>query len=173
VLEIGSGMGHSTVLQAVADPSTDILAVDVHTPGIAALLLKCESAGVKNVRAAIGDAVEVVEHMLTSQQLAGARVFFPDPWPKIRHRKRRLIQPEFVDLLVSRLRPGGFIHCATDDLGYAEQMVEVFAGHRDLENPSGGFTPRLSERPLTKFEQRAARDGRQTADVYVTRRLST
>ncbi|HVQ86964.1 MAG TPA: tRNA (guanosine(46)-N7)-methyltransferase TrmB [Actinomycetes bacterium] len=172
VLEIGSGMGHSTLAQAAADPDTDVLAVDVHTPGIGTLLAGAARAELRNVRAIVGDAVEVVDLMLRPDELAGVRIYFPDPWPKVRHHKRRLIQPEFVDLLASRVQPGGFIHCATDDLGYGRQMVGVFSKHPDLDNAFVGFAPRPSDRPPTKFEQRATGAGRQVVDVYVTRTLS-
>jgi tRNA (guanine-N7-)-methyltransferase len=172
ILEIGCGMGQSTLVQAAADPETDILAVDVHTPGIGSLLDGAERAGLSNVRAVLGDAVEVLELMVAPGQLRGVRIFFPDPWPKVRHRKRRLIQPELASLVVSRVRPGGFIHCATDDIEYAQQMVEVFAGTEELLNEFGGFAPRPADRPVTKFETRAIAAGRQIADVCVTRRLA-
>jgi len=171
ILEIGCGMGQSTLLQAAADPASDILAVDVHTPGIGSLLDGAERAGLSNVRALLGDAVEVLDLMVAPGQLHGVRIFFPDPWPKMRHHKRRLIQPEFASLVVSRVRPGGFIHCATDDIDYAQQMVDVFAGTAQLANEFGGFAPRPADRPATKFETRAIAAGRQIADVCVTRRL--
>jgi tRNA (guanine-N7-)-methyltransferase len=169
VLEIGSGMGGATVEQAVADPATDILAVDVHTPGIGALLVGIESRRLTNVRAVHGDAVEVLDQMIAPSMLSGARIYFPDPWPKTRHHKRRLIQPEFVRLLVTRLQPGGFIHCATDVPDYAQQIVDVLSAHSQL---IGGTVPRPAQRPITKFEARAIARGRQIADVWVTRRLN-
>ena len=172
ILEIGCGMGQSTLVQAAADPASDILAVDVHTPGIGSLLDGAERAGLSNVRAVLGDAVEVLDLMVAPGQLHGVRIFFPDPWPKVRHHKRRLIQPEFASLVVSRIRPGGFIHCATDDIGYAQQMVDVFAATAQVVNEFGGFAPRPVDRPVTKFETRAIAAGRQMADVCVTRRLA-
>jgi tRNA (guanine-N7-)-methyltransferase len=172
ILEIGCGMGQSTLAQAAADRETDILAVDVHTPGIGSLLDGAERAGLSNVRAVLGDAVEVLDLMMAPGQLHGVRIFFPDPWPKVRHHKRRLVQPEFASLAASRVRPGGFIHCATDDIDYARQMVDVFAGTEQLVNEFGGFAPRSADRPVTKFETRAMVAGRQIADVCVTRRLA-
>ncbi len=172
ILEIGCGMGHSTLVQAKADPASDILAVDVHTPGIGRLLDGAERAELRNVRAVLGDAVEVLDLMVAPGQLQGVRIFFPDPWPKVRHHKRRLIQPEFSSLVTSRIRPGGFIHCATDVIEYAQQMVDVFAGTAQLTNEFDGFAPRPADRPVTKFETRAIAAGRQIADVCVTRRLA-
>lgn len=171
VLEIGSGMGRTTVMQAAADPATDILAVDVHTPGIATLLVQAEQAGVSNVRAVIGDAVEVVDHMLAASSLTGVRIYFPDPWPKVRHRKRRLIQKDFVDLLVPRVKPGGFLHCATDIEQYADQMLAVLSAHPQLHNPFEGFAPRPTARPMTKFEARGLAEDRPSIDIWVTRRV--
>ena len=171
ILEVGSGMGTSTVAQAAAEPDSDVLAVDVHTPGIGNLLALAEREGLTNVRAIHGDAVEVIEGMIRPGSLSGVRIYFPDPWPKVRHHNRRLVQREFVDLLVARLRPGAFIHCATDVPDYAEQMVSVLGSHPELENPFAGFAPRPADRPITKFEARAIAAGHRIADVWVTRRL--
>jgi tRNA (guanine-N7-)-methyltransferase len=171
ILEIGSGMGGATAAQAAADQSQDILAVDVHTPGIANLLALAERSELTNVRVVLGDAVEVVEQMIGPDTLAGVRIYFPDPWPKVRHQKRRLVQPAFIELLVPRLVPGGFIHCATDIPSYAHQMLDVLSAHPELNNPYGGFAPRPAERPVTKFEARALRSGQQSSDVWVTRTL--
>jgi tRNA (guanine-N7-)-methyltransferase len=171
ILEVGCGMGATTVEQAVADPHSDVLAVDVHTPGIGNLLALVEQEQLMNVRAIHGDAVEVIDRMLPQESLSGFRSYFPDPWPKMKHRNRRLIQREFVDLLVPRLRPGAFIHCATDVHDYAEQMVRVLGSHPDLENPFGGLAPRPADRPITKFEGRAIAAGHQISEVWVTRRL--
>lgn len=171
VMDIGSGMGATTIEQALAEPDVDIIAIDVHTPGIGALFARAEQRDVTNVRAILADAVEVLDRMVPVDSLAGVRIYFPDPWPKIRHQKRRLIQPDFVDLLVSRLQPGGFVHCATDVPDYADQMVRVLGAHRELQNPHGGTAPRPADRPVTKFEARGLRRGHQIADVVVTRRL--
>ena len=173
VVEIGFGMGTTTVAQAVSDPATDVLAIDVHTPGVASLLVSGEQAGVTNVRVVHGDAVEVVEQMLAPESVTGVRAYFPDPWPKAKHRKRRLIQPDFVALLVSTLTPGGFIHCATDVAGYADQMVEVLDAHPELVNPFQGLAPGRLDRPVTKFERRALARGHPISDVWVTRRLTS
>lgn len=175
VLDIGCGMGESTKVQAAADPATAVIAVDVHTRGIATLLRHVEKDRLVNVRVVLGDAVELLEQRIGLESLSGARIYFPDPWPKARHRKRRLVQPEFVALLVDRLAPGAFVHCATDDMDYAEQMLEVLAAEPRLQNPFEGFAPRpipgAVQRPVTKYERRARRLGHSVRDVWVTRRL--
>jgi tRNA (guanine-N7-)-methyltransferase len=180
VLDIGCGMGESSLAQAVAAPDVSILAIDVHTRGIATLLRHGEEAGLTNVRVVLGDAVTLIEQRVRRRSLAGARIYFPDPWPKARHHKRRLVQPDFVALLVDRLAPGGFIHCATDDEGYAAQMLEVVDAEPLLENPFAGFAPRhltssaavgAVDRPVTKYERRARRLGHPVRDVLATRRL--
>ena len=147
-----------------------MLAIDVHTPGIGSLLAHADQAGVINVRAMIGDAVEVLDHMMAPASLSGARVYFPDPWPKARHAKRRLIQPGFVELLTSRLAFGGFMHCATDDADYAEQMCAAFETEPSLQVHA--TVPADVRRPVTKFERRARRLGQPIADIWVTRTLS-
>ncbi len=175
VLDIGCGMGESARAQAAADPATSVVAVDVHTRGIATLLRHVEEDGLDNVRVVLGDAVELLEQRIGHASLTGARIYFPDPWPKARHRKRRLVQPDFVALLVDRLAPGGFVHCATDDMDYAHQMLEVLGAEPRLQNPFGGFAPRpipgAVQRPVTKYERRARRLGHSVRDVWVTRRL--
>ena len=183
VLDIGCGMGDSVIAQASAAASTSVIAIDVHSRGVASLLRRCERQGSTNIRVVHGDAVAFIEHRLPRQSVAGVRIYFPDPWPKVRHHKRRLVQPAFVSLVVDRLVPGGFIHCATDDAGYADQMVAVFDDEPQLSNPFGGFAPRrlgdtladdvpgVVERPVTKYELRAERLGHQVRDVWVTRRL--
>ncbi|MFI6943822.1 tRNA (guanosine(46)-N7)-methyltransferase TrmB [Streptomyces sp. NPDC050418] len=154
VLEIGFGMGEATAQMAADDPDTGILAVDVHTPGQGNLLGLAERAGLDNVRVANGDAIILLSEMLRPDALDGLRVYFPDPWPKKRHHKRRIIQPEFLTLAASRLKPGAYLHCATDWEDYAEQMLEVLEAHPDFTNsqPDGGYTPRPASRPLTRFE---------------------
>lgn len=156
VLEIGFGMGEATAQMAAADPDTNILAVDVHTPGQGNLLNLADRNGLANVRVGNGDAIILLREMLRPDSLDGLRVYFPDPWPKKRHHKRRLIQPEFLALAATRLRPGAIVHCATDWEPYAEQMLEVLSAHPDFENTQaeGGYSPRPEFRPLTRFEGR-------------------
>ncbi len=177
-LEIGSGMGESTALLAAARPDADHLAVEVYKPGLAQLLLRAENLGVDNLRLLRGDAVTVLRDHLAPESLAGVRVFFPDPWPKKRHHKRRLVQPAFVELAASRLTRGGVLHLATDWEGYAEQMLEVCSAEPALRNvhagthPGGdepGWAPRPEWRPLTKFEQRAHAEGREIRDLMFER----
>jgi tRNA (guanine-N7-)-methyltransferase len=174
VLEIGFGMGDATAQMAAADPSTGILAADVHTPGQGNLLALADRAGLTNVRVANGDAVILLRDMLAPGSLAGLRVYFPDPWPKARHHKRRLIQPEFTALAVSRLRPGALFHCATDWEPYAEQMLEVLSADPDLVNEYPGGTgyadPRPAFRPMTKFEQQGLAKGHIVHDLVFRRR---
>jgi len=170
VLEIGSGLGEATAEMAAADPLTGILAVDVHTPGIARLLARIESEDLRNVRVAHGDAMELVRDQLAPESLAGVRVFFPDPWPKSAHRKRRLVRPDFVSLLATRLQPGGFIHLATDWSDYAEQMVAVLDDEPRLEPDRAGAAHRVAGRPVTKFERAGLEKGHRVSDVVYRRR---
>ncbi|WP_222864382.1 tRNA (guanosine(46)-N7)-methyltransferase TrmB [Micromonospora sp. WP24] len=169
VLEIGSGMGDTTAAMASADPDRDYLAVEVHTPGIANLLDLVERHGLRNVRVAQGDALELARR-LAPGSLDAVHVFFPDPWPKSRHHKRRLIQPTHVALLRDRLAPGGVLHCATDWAEYAEAMRETLDADPELVNPHGGFAPRPAHRPVTKFERRALVADRPVADLIYRRR---
>ncbi|MFG3309881.1 tRNA (guanosine(46)-N7)-methyltransferase TrmB [Streptomyces wuyuanensis] len=172
VLEIGFGMGEATARMAAADPATGILAVDVHTPGQGNLLGLAEREGLGNVRVANGDAIILLREMLPPASLDGLRVYFPDPWPKKRHHKRRLIQPEFLTLAASRMKPGAVIHCATDWEPYAEQMLEVLSAHPDLENTQedGGYAPRPAFRPLTRFEGQGLDKGHVVHDLLFRRR---
>ncbi|WP_337192215.1 tRNA (guanosine(46)-N7)-methyltransferase TrmB [Streptomyces sp. HUCO-GS316] len=171
VLEIGFGMGEATAQMAAAAPGTNILAVDVHTPGQGNLLNLADQNGLSNIRVANGDAIILLREMLTPDSLAGLRVYFPDPWPKKRHHKRRLIQPEFLSLAATRLRPGAIVHCATDWEPYAEQMLEVLMGHPDFENTQadGGFAPRPDFRPLTRFEGQGLDKGHVVNDLLFRR----
>ncbi|KGM13145.1 tRNA (guanosine(46)-N7)-methyltransferase TrmB [Cellulomonas bogoriensis] len=170
VLEIGSGMGEATVAMAAADPDRDYLAVDVHIPGIATLLQRVDTAGVGNVRVAHGDAMTLVREHVAPSSLDAVHVFFPDPWPKARHHKRRLVQERHVRVLTDRLRPGGTLHCATDWDEYAEQMLTVLtAPGSGLTNPHQGYAPRPPHRPVTKFEQRGLDLGHTVRDVVVHR----
>ncbi|MFF4603510.1 tRNA (guanosine(46)-N7)-methyltransferase TrmB [Streptomyces sp. NPDC001339] len=170
VLEIGFGMGEATAQMAAADPSTGILACDVHTPGQGNLLRLAEQNGLSNIRVANGDAIILLREMLAPGSLAGLRVFFPDPWPKKRHHKRRLIQPEFVALACSRLAPGALVHCATDWEPYAEQMLEVLSAEPTLENLHPGYAPRPDFRPLTRFEGQGLDKGHIVHDLLFRRR---
>jgi tRNA (guanine-N7-)-methyltransferase len=168
VLEIGSGMGEATVAMAAADPDRDYLAVEVHTPGIANLFAMTEARGLTNLRVALGDALDLLRHQLAPDSLDAVHVFFPDPWPKARHHKRRLVQPTHVALIRSRLVPGGTLHCATDSAGYAQAMLAALAG--DPELVGDGYAPRPACRPLTKFEQRGVEAGREVFDLVFARR---
>ena len=166
VLEIGSGTGEVTAALAAADPERDVLAVEVHTPGVANLLRMIEAQGLRNVRVAEGDALVVLRDMLPPGSVDEVRVLFPDPWPKSRHHKRRLVSSSFAALVVRRLTPGGRLHVATDWPHYAEQVLEVVTAEPGLV---GGVVPR-PDRPVTRFEQRALDAGRPVADVVAVRR---
>jgi tRNA (guanine-N7-)-methyltransferase len=171
VVEIGFGMGAATAAIAAATPAVDYLGIEVHPPGVGALLQRIDEAKLGNVRVVHHDAVEVVRVMLAPHSLAGAHVFFPDPWPKKRHHKRRLIQPDFVALLASRLAAGAALHCATDWEPYAEQMLAVLAAEPSLVNAAGdGFAARPPARPLTKFEQRGLALGHGVRDLVFVKR---
>lgn len=170
VLEIGFGMGEATAAMAGAEPGRDVLAVDVHTRGVGALLKRIEAGGLHNVRVVEGDAVDVLRDMITPGALAEVRAFFPDPWPKQRHAKRRLVQPPFVDLVASRLAPAGRFHLATDWAAYARQALAVLGAHPAFENRCAGFAPRPPWRPVTRFEQQGVAAGREIFDVLVHRR---
>lgn len=162
VLEIGSGMGESTAALAAATPDHDHLAVEVFEPGLAQLLMRIEDAELTNLAVLRGDAVELLRTCVPPDSLAEVRILFPDPWPKRRHRKRRLVQPEVVALLASRLAPGGALHLATDWDDYAAQMRVVCDAEPLLD---GGPTPRPEWRPVTKFEERAHLEGRDVHDL--------
>lgn len=167
VLEIGFGMGETTAALAEAEPHRDVLAVDVHTPGAGALLHELSRRGLTNVRVLLGDALDVLTEMLAPGSLDEVRVFFPDPWPKARHHKRRLVDASFASLVASRLRPGGRLHCATDWAPYAERMLAVVAGEPGLHNPYAGFAPRPPWRPVTRFEAQGLAKGHEVFDVIV------
>lgn len=167
VLEIGFGDGRATAQMAAADPLTGVLAVDVHTPGVGALLHRIDQAGLTNVRVVEGDALIVLHHMIPERSLAGVRTYFPDPWPKARHHKRRLVQPPVVDLIRSRLAPGGWWHLATDWDAYVDAIVTHVGRNAEW---TGGVVPRPAQRPVTHYEERAVREGRPVTDlVYRTR----
>lgn len=172
VVEIGFGMGGATADIAQARPDTDYLGVEVHGPGVGSLLKLVEERQLGNVRVIQHDAVEVFTHMLAPASLDGVHVFFPDPWHKKRHNKRRLIQPPFVALLASRIKPGGYLHLATDWEDYAIQMLEVLSQEATLENTADGYAPRPDYRPLTKFEQRGIRLGHGVWDVIFRKKAA-
>lgn len=169
VLEIGFGMGAATAQIAAERPETDFLGVEVHTPGVGALLKRIGEMGLANLRIVQHDAVQVLEQMIAPASLAGVHVFFPDPWHKKKHHKRRLIQPPLVALLASRLAPGGVLHCATDWQPYAEQMLEVLSAEPLLENTAEAYAPRPDYRPLTKFEARGLKLGHGVWDLVFSR----
>jgi len=169
VLEIGFGMGDATAQIAAARPDTDFIGVEVHEAGVGALLKRIGEQDLSNLRILRHDAVEVVQQMIAPASLAAVHVFFPDPWHKKRHHKRRLIQPPLVALLASRLAPGGVLHCATDWEPYAEQMLEVLGAAPALVNTAAGYAPRPDYRPLTKFEARGLRLGHGVRDLVFTR----
>jgi tRNA (guanine-N7-)-methyltransferase len=169
VLEIGSGMGEATLEMAAADPGRRYLAVEIHTPGVANLLANIEQRGLTNLSVVSVDALELCREHIPDASLDAIHVFFPDPWPKARHHKRRLIQPAHVRLLSAKLRAGGLLHCATDDPGYAEWMLQTLTAEPSLRNRFDGYAPRPDARPVTKFEQRALAAGRTPADLmFVT-----
>ena len=169
VLEIGSGMGEAVAAMAAADPSRDYLAVEAHLPGIAHLLTILDSAGLANVRIAHGDGLDLIQ-TITPGSLDAIHVFFPDPWPKVKHHKRRIVSGPHVALLASRLVPGGVLHLATDWAPYAEVMLSVVDHERTLENPHRGPAPRPAHRPVTKFERRGIDLGHEIVDVLAVRR---
>jgi tRNA (guanine-N7-)-methyltransferase len=170
VLEIGCGMGEATAAMAKADPGRDYLAADVHTPGLANLLATAEREGLANVRAARGDAVELLRDLMKPDSLDAVHVFFPDPWPKAKHHKRRIVRPDVIALVRERLRPGGVLHCATDWAPYADDMIRVLRSDPCLRDLHGGFAPRPPHRPVTKFERRALAAGRDVFDLVFERR---
>ena len=171
IVEIGFGMGDATAQIAAARPEVDFLGIEVHEPGVGALLKRIGEQRLGNLRIVQHDAVEVLQQMIAPASLAGVHVFFPDPWHKLRHNKRRLIQPPVVALLASRLAPGGVLHCATDWQPYAEQMLEVLSAEPLLANTAGpaGYAPRPGYRPLTKFENRGLKLGHGVWDLVFTR----
>ncbi|MGA1252680.1 MAG: tRNA (guanosine(46)-N7)-methyltransferase TrmB [Burkholderiaceae bacterium] len=173
VLEIGFGMGETTAQIALAHPETNFLAVEVYDAGVGSLMQRAEKSGLTNLKIIQHDAVAVVRDGIAANLLAGVHIFFPDPWPKKRHHKRRLLQAEFVDLIVSRLAPGGYLHVATDWPDYAAQILGLLSAHPELRNTNvyGGFSPRPDTRPLTKFEQRGIRLGNPVADLIFTRQI--
>ncbi|MDH4285792.1 MAG: tRNA (guanosine(46)-N7)-methyltransferase TrmB [Gallionella sp.] len=170
ILEIGFGMGDSTASIALAHPENDYLALEVHTPGVGNLLKLIDAQQITNIRIIQHDAVEVLRDMIGKHAFDGAHIFFPDPWHKARHNKRRLIQAPFVAQLVQKLKPGGYLHVATDWQDYAEQVLAVLDAEPMLENTAADYAPRPAYRPLTKFEQRGIRLGHGVWDLVFRRR---
>jgi len=173
VLEIGFGMGEATAHIAALKPQTNFLCCEVHEPGVGALLKRIGAQNLHNIRICAHDAVDVLDHMLAPGVLAGVHIFFPDPWHKKRHHKRRLIQPPLVRKLAEHLAPGGYLHCATDWHPYAEQMVQVLSAEPLLaaspDASAEGYSPKPDYRPLTKFENRGLRLGHGVYDVLFTK----
>jgi tRNA (guanine-N7-)-methyltransferase len=172
VLEIGFGMGDATAHIASVRPTDDFLCCEVHEPGVGALLKRMGEMGLENIRIIQHDAVEVIEHMLADNSLDGVHIFFPDPWHKLRHNKRRLIQTAFVNALVKRLKPGGYLHCATDWQPYAEHILKVMQAEPALVNASqraDGYSEQPAYRPLTKFENRGLKLGHGVWDLVFLR----
>lgn len=165
ILEIGFGMGETTEKIAQSRPEDLFLGVEVFNAGVGSLLNRIDHSGLSNVRIIQHDAVEVLRDMIAPDSLSGVHIYFPDPWPKKRHHKRRLIQPAFVSLLASRLAPGAYIHLATDWEHYAHQMLEVLSGEASLTNTADGFAPRPDYRPQTKFETRGLKLGHGVWDL--------
>lgn len=171
ILEIGFGMGETTARIAAENPANDYLGVEVHTPGVGALLKRIQEQSLTNIRVIQHDAVEVVREMIPEASLAGIHIFFPDPWPKKRHHKRRLIQGPFVALLATRLAPGGYLHAATDWAEYADHILATLSNEPLLANRHKGFAERPEARPETKFEQRGRRLGHDSWDIVFEKKV--
>ncbi|HEX4797700.1 MAG TPA: tRNA (guanosine(46)-N7)-methyltransferase TrmB [Burkholderiales bacterium] len=165
IFEIGFGMGETTATIAQQHPEKDFLGVEVHTPGVGSLLKRIAELHLKNVRVIQHDAVEVLRHMIPPAALDGVHIFFPDPWPKKRHHKRRLIQPTFLALLASRMKREATVHACTDWEDYAQQMLEVLSAEPSLENTATGYADRPDTRPETKFERRGIKLGHRVWDL--------
>lgn len=165
ILEIGFGMGESTAIIAQAHPENDYLGIEVHTPGVGSLLNEIEAQELTNLRIIQHDAVDVLQHMLPEACLDGVHIFFPDPWPKAKHHKRRLIQPALITTLCQHLKSGGYIHAATDWEEYAEQILEVLSQETQLTNTATDYATRPDYRPITKFEKRGLKLGHGVWDL--------
>jgi tRNA (guanine-N7-)-methyltransferase len=170
LVEIGSGMGEATAEMAISAPELNYVAVEVYKPGHGQLLLHAERLEPANLRLLRGDATILLEQHVPPDSLAGVRLFFPDPWPKTRHHKRRLVRPEIVRLIADRLAPGATLHMATDWANYAEQMLRVCSAQPMLRNRYPDWAPRPDWRPVTKFERRARDEGRISRDLVFERR---
>jgi len=171
-LEIGFGMGDALAAMAEAHPEQDYLGIEVHRPGVGSLLRQIEQRGLSNVRVMCADAVQVLEQHITDRSLDAVHLFFPDPWPKRRHHKRRLVQEQFVALIAKKLKPNGVFHFATDWQEYAEQVLDVMGNAPEFINAAGNgnFSPQPDYRPLTKFERRGQRLGHQVWDLVFYKR---
>ncbi len=169
ILEIGFGMGDTTAKIAEAQPENNYLAIEVHTPGVGNLLKEIGERDIKNIRIIQHDAVEVLRDMIPSTSLGGVHIFFPDPWPKKRHHKRRLMQAALIKQLCDKLKPGGYIHAATDWQEYAEHILATLSAEPMLKNTATDYAPRPAYRPLTKFEQRGIKLGHGVWDIIFTR----
>jgi tRNA (guanine-N7-)-methyltransferase len=170
ILEIGFGMGETTAAIAAAHPENDYLGIEVHTPGVGSLLKQIAALELTNLRVIQHDAVEVLTQMIAPSTFDGVHIFFPDPWPKKRHHKRRLIQPPFLALLVGRMKPGAYLHVATDWQEYAEQVLSVLAAEPQLRNTVDDYAPRPDYRPQTKFESRGLKLGHGVWDIVFRKR---
>jgi len=170
ILEIGFGMGETTATIAQSHPECDYIGIEVHTPGVGALLRQIATLGLTNIRIVQHDAVEVLDCMIAPESLDGVHIFFPDPWPKKRHHKRRLVQPGFLAALAARMKPGAYLHVATDWEDYALQMLEVLSAERVLVNAVEEFAERPATRPETKFESRGLRLGHKVWDLVFRKR---
>lgn len=168
VLEIGFGMGRSLVEMAAQNPDRNYIGIEVHTPGVGACMAYAVEKGVKNLRVICHDATEILRDSIAPQSLGGLQLYFPDPWQKAKHHKRRIVQPAFIEALLSKLAANGFIHMATDWENYAEHMLEVLRQFPQLQNQSqtNDFIPRPDFRPLTKFEERGQKLGHGVWDLY-------
>jgi tRNA (guanine-N7-)-methyltransferase len=169
ILEIGFGMGETTAKIAQTLPECDFLAAEVHTPGVGALLKLIEESALTNIRIVQHDVVDVLQNMLADASLDGVHIFFPDPWHKARHHKRRLIQAGFVKLLCSKLKVGGYLHVATDWQEYAEWVLKVLSAEPQLQNTAATYAEKPSYRPLTKFENRGIKLGHGVWDMVFKR----
>jgi tRNA (guanine-N7-)-methyltransferase len=169
IVEIGFGMGHTTADIAASLPDRNFIGIEVHTPGVGSLLKMADERGLTNVRIVQHDAVEVLQHMVADASLAGIHIFFPDPWPKKRHHKRRLIQAGFVRLLAEKIRPKGYIHLATDWQEYADQMLEVLSASSALTNTAEGFAARPAYRTESNFERKGLAKGHGVWDLVFRR----
>ncbi len=170
ILEIGFGMGEPTAKIALAHPHINYLALEVHPPGVGSLLKQIDASGIQNIRIIQHDAVEVLRDMVNDSALDGVHIFFPDPWHKARHNKRRLIRSPFVSKLVQKVKPGGYIHVATDWQDYAEQVLAVLGAEPLLENTASAYAEKPAYRPLTKFEQRGLKLGHGVWDLVFLRK---
>lgn len=175
IVEIGFGSGDSLAQTAAANPDKDYIGIEVHRPGVGHLMLLVEQQGLTNVRIYCHDAMEIIEHKIPNDSVAGVHLFFPDPWPKKKHHKRRIVRPSFIELLTRKLRPDGYFHAATDWENYAEHMLEVLSAATGLENdsPTGDYCERPDYRPLTRFEQRGLRLGHGVWDLIFRKKAQS